>query len=219
MSTLTLIRHGQVANFETDGDRLSPKGEQQARALGEWWIRNGVEFDEVYSGTLGRHIATERVVAGVFTEHGRPWPPPEARAGWNEYDAHGVLRNAHRERVPRGDARAFQRMFEIAMLAWLEGETAEGVEPWPAFRDRVREELARIVGAGGGGRRVAVFTSGGPIGVAVQTAMAAPDRSFLELNWRVRNCSVTEFVFGGGRITLDSFNSVAHMGKGLHTWR
>ena len=210
MSTLTLIRHGQVANFESDGDRLSPKGEQQARALGEWWRRNSVNFDEIYSGTLNRHIETARAIFETI---------PEARPGWNEYDAHGVLQAAHREAAPPGDARAFQRMFEASMLKWLEGQTAEGVEPWPAFRDRVLKELARIVGAGGSGRRVAVFTSGGPIGVAVQTAMAAPDRSFLEVNWRVRNCSVTEFVFGGGRITLDAFNSLAHLDSALHTWR
>jgi broad specificity phosphatase PhoE len=236
LSTLTLIRHGQVANFESDGDRLSSMGEQQTRALGEWWIRNRIEFDEVYSGTLGRHIATERVVAGVFAEQGQPWVPAEASACWNEYDAYGVLHalapilaardagfaalvRAHREAGPAGRGRAFQRMFEVAMLAWLEGDTVDDVEPWTAFRDRVGEELARITGAGGGGRRVAVFTSGGPIGVSVQTAMAAPDRSFLEVNWRVRNCSVTEFVFGAGRLSLDSFNSLAHLEAAMHTWR
>lgn len=210
MSTLTLIRHGQAG-----GDRLSPLGEQQARALGEWWLRNRVEFDEVYSGTLGRHIGTERTVAGVFAEHGRRWVSVEARAGWNEYDAPGVLRGM--DPAQAGPA-AFQRMFEAAMLEWLEGKTAAGVEPWPVFRDRVRDELARIT-HGGGGRRIAVFTSGGPIGVCVQTALSAPDRSFLEVNWRVRNCSVTEFVFGGGRLSLDSFNGLAHLHAALHTWR
>lgn len=114
---------------------------------------------------------------------------------------------------------AFQRRFEAAMLAWLNGDAAQGAEPWPAFRDRVREELARITGAGSGGRRVAVFTSGGPIGLSVQTALAAPDRSFLEVNWRVRNCSVTEFVFCASRLSLDSFNSLAHLDRALHTWR
>jgi len=32
----------------------------------------------------------------------------------------------------------------------------------------------------------------------------------VELNWRVRNGSITEFVFGRGRLSLDSFNSIAH---------
>jgi broad specificity phosphatase PhoE len=130
-----------------------------------------------------------------------------------------ALVRAYEEAETSDRARTFQKMFEAAMLCWLEGGPAPGVEPWPVFRDRVREELARIVGAGGSRRRIAVFTSGGPIGVAVQTALAAPDRSFLEVNWRVRNCSVTEFVFGGGRLTLDSFNSLAHLEASLQTWR
>jgi broad specificity phosphatase PhoE len=236
LSTLTLIRHAQVASFESDGDRLSARGREQVQALAGWWMRKAIEFDEVYSGTLGRHLETERSVALLFADAGRPWPPAEVRPGWNEYDAYGVLHalapvlaardtrfaalvRAYGEAGTRDRNRMFQKMFEAAMLCWLEGDPAPGVEPWPAFRDRVREELARIVGAGGSGRRIAVFTSGGPIGVAVQTALAAPDRSFLEVNWRVRNCSVTEFVFGGGRLTLDSFNSLAHLEANLQTWR
>src|SRR5205085_3568185 len=88
--------------------------------------------------------------------------------------------------------RKFQRMFEAAMTCWLEGDVAEGVEPWTAFRDRVTAAIRRIV-AGPPGRRVAGVTSGGPIGLAVQYALRAPERSFLEVNWRVRNVSVTEF--------------------------
>jgi broad specificity phosphatase PhoE len=236
LSTLTLVRHAQVASFDSDGDRLSERGQEQARALGAWWIRKDIEFDEVYSGTLGRHVETERTVAQVFADGGRHWPRAEARPGWNEYDAYGVLHTlvpvmaardthyaalarAYEGAEPSNRARAFQKMFEAAMLCWLEGDSGPGIEPWPAFRDRVREGLARIVGAGASSRRIAVFTSGGPIGVAVQTALAAPDRSFLEVNWRVRNCSVTQFVFGGGRFTLDSFNILAHLEANLQTWR
>ena len=51
-------------------------------------------------------------------------------------------------------------------------------------------------------------------------AVRAPDRSFLELNWRVRNCSLTEFVFSQDRFTLDSFNHVSHLeDAALHTFR
>jgi broad specificity phosphatase PhoE len=56
-----------------------------------------------------------------------------------------------------------------------------------------------------------LFTSGGPIGVLVQTALNAPDRAFLEVNWRVRNCSVSEFVFSADRLSLDSFNTIPHL--------
>jgi hypothetical protein len=33
------------------------------------------------------------------------------------------------------------------------------------------------------------------------------------LNWRIRNCSITEFVFTADRFTLDSFNSIPHLAE------
>jgi broad specificity phosphatase PhoE len=85
------------------------------------------------------------------------------------------------------------------------------VESFPAFRDRVECGLRIVMGKPGSGRRVALFTSGGVIGASVRLALAAPDRSALEVNWRVRNCSLTEFVFSKGRFTLDSFNALPHL--------
>jgi broad specificity phosphatase PhoE len=73
---------------------------------------------------------------------------------------------------------------------------------------------------GPAGRRVAVFTSGGPIGFAVQFALSAPDQSFLDVNWRIRNCSITEFVYTKDRFTLDTFNGLAHIEDSqLRTYR
>jgi broad specificity phosphatase PhoE len=56
-----------------------------------------------------------------------------------------------------------------------------------------------------------VFTSAGPIGVAVQTVLGAKDPIAMELNWRIRNCSLTEFVFTRSRISLDAFNATPHL--------
>jgi broad specificity phosphatase PhoE len=95
----------------------------------------------------------------------------------------------------------------------------DGAEPFAAFRDRVAGAIRRVM-AGRSGRRVVVFTSGGPIGFTVNSAVGGPDRSFLELNWRIRNCSVTGFVFSQLRLTLDSFNQVSHLEEAaLHTFR
>jgi broad specificity phosphatase PhoE len=215
VSTLTLVRHGQAISFEREAGVLSPLGEAQAEKLGRYWLAGGTRFDEVYTGCLARQVRTEQVIAGCFREAGEPWPDVVRDPAWNEYDATGVLGPS----VPL-DSREFQRQFEKAMLAWLEAEApAEGVEPWPVFRDRVSGAIQRLM-AGPSGRRVAVFTSGGPIGLSVQLAMKAPERSFLEVNWRVRNCSVTELVFTRDRLTLDSFNCIAHLDEPeLRTYR
>ena len=45
---------------------------------------------------------------------------------------------------------------------------------------------------------------------AVALALDAPDRTALELSWRLRNCSLTRLVFAAGRLSLDEFNTSPH---------
>jgi broad specificity phosphatase PhoE len=237
MSTLTLVRHGRACAFQRESDVLSAIGEKQARQLAAFWLKNGVHFHQVYTGTLVRQIRTELVVAESLRDAGACWPVAEQDCSWNEYDATGVLtrivpvlaaRDARFATLveafekARGGAdqnRYFQPMFEAAMTAWLNEASVEGVEPWPAFRDRISGAIRRLM-LGPAGRRVAVFTSGGPIGFAVQFALSAPDQSFLDVNWRIRNCSITEFVYTKDRFTLDTFNGLAHIEDSqLRTYR
>ncbi len=108
--------------------------------------------------------------------------------------------------------RSFQRMFESLVQHWQRLDTTDdGLESWPAFRQRVERVIHRMQAQQGRGRRAVLFTSGGFIGGALQRAIAASDQTALELNWRIRNCSLTEFVFTSDRFTLDSFNAVPHL--------
>ena len=230
MGQLTLIRHGQARSFEQDSDRLTELGEQQARVLGAYWLRQNVEFSEAYCGTLVRQRRTAEIVGECFAQAGRLWPELQSTSDLNEYHADGVLNRLapalaerdvsfrallenfqqHRHTPERN--RHFQKMFEVLTACWLSGELeVEGVETWAAFRDRVRGAFQRILTKEGSGRRVAVFTSGGVIGLAVQTALQAPEAKALEINWRVRNCSLTEFTFSGARLSFDSFNTLPHL--------
>ena len=103
-------------------------------------------------------------------------------------------------------------MFEALTTHWATAACpVAGVEGYPDFRDRVERGLRLVMAKPGSGRRVAVFTSGGVIGTSVRLALAAPDRTAMEVNWRVRNCSLTEFVFTTGRFSLDSFNAIPHL--------
>lgn len=219
MSSLTLVRHGQATAFQHTKDRLTPLGETQARKLAGFWLKHGVAFDEVQSGTLTRQVQTEQIVAECYREAGAPWPTVIRDAAWNEYDAHGVLTAAG---VPFDlqDYRHFQLRFEAAMRQWLDGRAlADQVEPFAAFHNRVTGAIQRLM-AGASSRRVAVFTSGGPIGLTTNFAVGGPDRSFLELNWRVRNASLTGFLFNQDRLSLDSFNGIAHLDEeALRTFR
>jgi broad specificity phosphatase PhoE len=210
---LTVIRHGQARPFDQDSDRLSSLGEQQSLALREYWQRRGIAFDEIWSGTLSRQRDTAQLATGTS---------PKISSDWNEYDANGILHNFAppfdlNESADRN--RRFQKIFEPAMLAWMAAEEHPHVETWNAFRTRVLRAL-RELQEGPSNRRVALFTSGGPIGLLVQQAVQAPTQSFLEINWRVKNCSITEFAFSRDRLSLDSFNSLPHLEhEALRTFR
>ena len=225
MGQLTLIRHGQAYAFAEDSDRLTELGETQARALGAYWLRHKIGFTELYSGTLIRQRRTAEIAADVAA-----LPALQMLPALNEYDAHGVLQilapklrqqdetfaqlhhafDAQRQSADRN--RYFQKMFEYVTLRWLRGElTDDEAEPFAAFRDRVSHALKQILTQDGAGRRIAVFTSGGVIGLIVQSVLHAPDEQMLALNWRVRNCSQSEFTFSRARISLDSFNTLPHL--------
>lgn len=227
MSSLVLVRHGQARAFEKESDRLSEHGEKQAALLGAWWRERGVVFDEVFSGALVRQVRTAEL-AGLG--------PVQQDPRWNEYDAGGVLEHGvpalaaedpafaqlaeamEQHRTTPDANRHFQRMFEVLMNRWVEGTLpVDGVETWTAFQSRVRQALTRIVE--GPSRDVVVVTSGGPIATAVQTVLQAPSRKAIEINWRVRNCSLTEFLFSKGRISLDGFNAVPHLPPASVTYR
>ena len=230
MSTLTLVRHGQARPFEKDSDRLSDLGFVQAAALGEYWVQKNIAFDQAIRGSLTRHLQTAE--AAGFEE-------AEIDPGWDEYDAGAILQHlgpmlakadaAFAQRKSAFDAlpanstdrnRYFQKMLESLMDAWLAGRvTAPGVETFDAYRERVLAALRRVVDGEGSNRNVVVFTSGGPIGLCVQSTLRAPDAAFLELNWRVRNCALTEFTFSKGRISLDSLNVLSHLERESWTWR
>jgi broad specificity phosphatase PhoE len=204
VSTLTVVRHGQARPFDSNPDQLSALGEEQARTLAEYWKRVGMTFDEVWSGSLQRQRQTAELASGRA---------PEISDDWNEYDANGILHHyaPPYDLEPGADRnRKFQKVFEPAMLSWLAAEEHPIVETWSVFRDRVLHALRRLQD-GPSNRNVVIFTSGGPVSVLVQTAIGAPERSFLEINWRVKNCSITEFTFSSERISLDSFNALPHL--------
>ena len=85
-----------------------------------------------------------------------------------------------------------------------------GWKPWIEFRARVRHAL-EAVRANARGQRIAVFTSAGPVAAAVQMATGTDDETALALAFRVRNSSVSEFLFDGQRFSLATFNETPHL--------
>lgn len=238
LSQLLLVRHGQASLFSDDYDRLSALGKEQAACLARAWIQEGVVPDRVWCGSLQRQQASALAAAEVFAEAGIAWPGVEIDEGLNEYPAEELvpllledLRDTHPELADMATAfdgagnaedryRHFHRLLEALLGHWVRG-TGKATLPidWSTFADGARSTLRRIMRAAGRGATVAAFTSGGPIGISVQTVLEAPDLKALELNWRIHNASVTRYAFSGARVSLDRFNDTRHLPIALLTYR
>ena len=227
MGEIYLVRHGQASFGAADYDQLSDLGFEQARRLGLWLAETGQRFNLAVTGALRRHHQT---AASCLTALGSGCPRI-ADPGFDEYD-HGEMLTRYDPKLgtPEGiraiteaqpnPRRAFQEIFAAAFARWSEGEHDEEYrESFEAFRRRCLDALKRRIAAAERSDRIIIFTSGGPIGVLVQTALGAPPASFADVNWRVRNCSITEFVFSRDRLSLDSFNSVEHLPTEMRTYR
>ena len=240
MSTLVMVRHGQASFGAANYDRLSEKGIAQSMALADHWVRNGQKFDAAFSGAQERQSRTLEIVRDAYASEGFPFPEPELREAFNEYDAEAIMRRfvpglldrepGLRDLVNRvsqyGYAspegrRAFQESFGIVMHHWLKGDAGvDGVETWEHFRGRVLEGVERICREYPSGKTVAVFTSGGPVSAVMQHALKTPDQVALDLGWIIRNGSITEFRYSGDRFTLAGFNMTPHyQDESLVTYR
>lgn len=219
MGEIHLIRHGQASFGEQDYDRLSAVGIAQSRRLGRWWQETGITFDAAYSGERERQQHTARL---ALDEQARAGLPLRIDAAFNELDADRLLRHALPRvivREPRvGDMLldlaahrdGFRRVFERIVDEWIAGQWPEaGIGNWQEFSARVHLALNNIAQHHGPGRRIVVFTSGGPITATLQHLGQAPgDR----LDWNIANTSITRLVYDeAGNLTLQETRTLPHL--------
>ena len=230
MSRLILVRHGQASFLEADYDRLSEKGQLQSRLLGQHWVRSGIVFDRVWTGPRLRQRDTARLAGEEYIKAGACWPDPAVIQEFDEFAAELVIQrslpsllgsDAEVQRLhwdfEQAAGRAeqfkrFQRMFEVIVGRWAAGDlTVDDVEPWPDFCIRVQRGLEVVIKNGSTATSSVVFTSGGPIGVAMQRALELSTKNTLRTAWMMNNAACTEFVFSGDRFTLKTYNSYPHL--------
>jgi broad specificity phosphatase PhoE len=124
-----------------------------------------------------------------------------------------ALHRAFQESGSSGEKlKSFQRMYEAVISMWVSGELpAMDVESWAEFCARVRRGISQVSTAAGPGRQVVIFSSGGPVGVAMQRALDLSSQATLRVAWMVRNSAFSEFLFSGDRFTLSTFNAFPHL--------
>jgi broad specificity phosphatase PhoE len=234
MGRLFLVRHAQASFLSQNYDQLSQLGETQSRLLGEYWARHRVVFDRVCTGPAKRHQETARIVGEACRRSGLKFPEPVILEEFNEFNGeavlsqslpqllkqdarirelHGALQNSNTETEKRAN---FQRLFEAVISMWVSRDIApHNVETWQEFCLRVNRGLKSFFADGGKGEVVAIFTSGGPLSVVVQSALHLSAQDTLRIAWMARNCSFSEFLFSRDRLTLSSFNSFPHLDDDL----
>jgi broad specificity phosphatase PhoE len=215
MGTLYLVRHGQASFGAADYDQLSELGQRQSERLGRYWADQGLRFDAVLTGTLRRHAQTWQGIArgaGLALEP-LPW------TGLNEYDSEAVIRavlpckrdaTLGDPRSPEG-YRAHFRLLRDGLAQWMAGTVSpEGMPTYTDFVHGVTSALDHVR-AHHAGQNVLLVSSGGPISTAVGHVLGLSPDATIDLNMRIRNSAVTEFVFNPKRHTLLTYNTLPHL--------
>ena len=190
---------------------------RQCERLGQWFGQQGVErFDAVYSGSLTRH---RQSLAAIERGLGTPHAVTE-RAGLNEYDGDAIVRALRRgepspARSP-DDVRAHFRLLREGLHAWMAGHAQpEGMPAHAGFVAGVASTLDEIRDQHPDGR-VLVVSSGGPIATAIGLVLDLQPAAVIELNMALRNSALSEMRVSRRRLSLLSFNTLAHLGGAEH---
>jgi len=229
MGTLVLIRHAQASYGQAAYARLSPRGMEQARALGPHLAT--LRLDQLYRGPHTRHAQT----ASGAAETAGALPEPVMLDDFAEYPAFAMVQHFMPRLVAEDPRFAQLTSNPTRELANDELKTGRGrgmgdegqtghVERVGRFAQRVTRGLDRVLRDVSAGARIGIVTSAGPIGVAVGLVFGASELHMVRTSLVVRNASVTElkfrsrdFAWHPDRVSLVSFNSIHHLPSELHT--
>ncbi len=231
MGALFLIRHGQASYGEADYDRLSVRGEAQARALGGFLA--GARLTATFAGPLRRQQQTIAFAREAEAMRSAARDVPRLA----EYPAFEMLQHL----VPRLVAddpkfaalttaptpRLLDDAFHTILGRWSRDEwQLPGIERVDAFVARVRLAIERVIQRAGPGARLAMITSAGPIGVAVGLVFGIAPERMVRTSVVIRNASITElrfrstdFAWQPDQLSLVTFNLTAHLPDELQTER
>jgi broad specificity phosphatase PhoE len=136
------------------------------------------------------------------------WP------GLNEYDSLAVIGAIHPQKLEKPDTpelyRHHFRLLKDGLAQWMAGVVSPiGMPSYREFSAGVAAALAHVRTECEG--NVLLVSSGGPIATAVGQVLGTSPETTIELNLRIRNCSVTEFAFTPKRHMLLTYNTLPHL--------
>ncbi len=224
MSELLMIRHGQASFGKDNYDRLSPIGIQQSRVVARHLSALNRSFDAVYCGTMKRQIKTAQELYECCYDMKITLPELLQSASFDEYDSLTVWEALIPQMIEEDpsitedlkqvytDKTSFQKLFEAVMYRWISGSfDRPGIPKWSDFKKRVGQGITEIMHQHGAKKQLLIFTSGGPISVAIQLALGITDHKTMEISWQIMNASITRFKYNAQGIALAGFNDIAHL--------
>jgi broad specificity phosphatase PhoE len=136
------------------------------------------------------------------------WP------GLNEYDSDAVIKTIHPTPLEKPDSpemyRHHFRLLRDALTQWMNGVVSpHGMPHYNDFVKGITSALDHVRHNHSG--NVLIVSSGGPISTAVGHLLGTTPETTIELNFRIRNSSVTEFAFTPKRHMLVTYNTLPHL--------
>jgi broad specificity phosphatase PhoE len=224
MSEIFLIRHGQASFGQDNYDQLSPVGVRQAKIVARYLSKVAKPFDAVYSGKMKRQVKTAEELIENYRVKQVAVPQILPSMSFNEYDSLAVWESLIPGIIQENpslskdleqvytDKKSFQILFEQVMDRWISGAyDLPGSPKWSDFKKRVRQGLKDIMRRHSSKMQLAIFTSGGPISVAIQLALGISDKKTMEISWQIMNASITRFKYNDRGFALSGFNDIAHL--------
>ena len=181
MGNLYLVRHGQASFGAADYDNLSELGHRQSVRLGEYFAKNGVQFEAALTGTLKRHAQT---LQGICQGSDSPLTPL-AWPGLDEYDSAAIIATVHPHPIEKADTpelyRTYFRLLCNGLTQWMDGVVSpKGMPSYEAFVQGVTSALEHVRKHHTG--NVLLVSSGGPISTALGHILGTAPETTVTLN-------------------------------------
>tara|TARA_B100001027_G_scaffold75831_1_gene51814 strand:- start:102 stop:821 length:720 start_codon:yes stop_codon:yes gene_type:complete len=220
ISNLYLIRHGQASFGEKDYDNLSKKGIKQSTILGKKLLKQKISFETTIIGPLKRHRQTfERINEGYGGSLNNPVIIEEFAENQlmdiAQYfipimlDSDKNLKEIFNSVPFWKRKRLFLKYFDIIAKQWIHNEldlSDKGFESYDSFRQRIRKAVKKVSSIMKGNSNTMVVSSGGAITGVYAEYYPLNVEEIMELNFKIKNASVSLFKKENDTFTLDSFN-------------
>ena len=220
ISNLYLIRHGQASFGEKDYDNLSKKGIKQSTILGKKLLKQKISFETTIIGPLKRHRQTfERINEGYGGSLNNPVIIEEFAENQlmdiaqyfipKMLDSDKNLKEIFNSVPFWKRKRIFLKYFDIIAKQWIHNKldlSDKGFESYDSFRQRVRKAVKKVSSIMKGNSNTMVVSSGGAITGVYAEYYPLNVEEIMELNFKIKNASVSLFKKENDTFTLDSFN-------------